>query len=463
MSSEVLHSFSGALQASLSVLLVIFYGVIASQFDLLDNASVKKVSHVSVKLFLPFLLITKIGSEVTLENAINYVPILIWAIVYSVVSLLIGQLAVKVFKLPPWVTPAIAFNNTTSLPLLLIQSMESTGILESILKDGESTSEAISRAQSYFLICSVVSNCMTFAVGPRLLDDDSSDSGDDDNEDLDQVTQRIKRNRQRRLGENGHTTQPDNNTDQHNDNEGQQENETTSLLPDRFHQIESQVFHNVHNTTHSILYQHNIHPSQLSSRTNTVLDIILSFLNAPLLGATIGLVIGLVPALHRAFFADSSSGGIFTAWLTASVRNTGDLFVSLQVIIVGVKLSSSLRKIKRGDDGDSAGYIPWSAAAFVFFMRYVFWPLVSVPLVFGLAKSGHLVGGNKDAVLWFAMMLMPTGPPAMSLIPMADVSGKDESIKMSMAKLLTAMYTLSPLLAVVVVGALKACKSAMNS
>lgn len=76
MPSTILTSFSGALQASLSVLLVIFYGVIAAQFNLIDNAAAKKVSHLSVKLFLPFLLLTKLGKELTLENAVNYVPIL---------------------------------------------------------------------------------------------------------------------------------------------------------------------------------------------------------------------------------------------------------------------------------------------------------------------------------------------------------------------------------------------------
>lgn len=76
MSSTVLQTFSGALQASLSVLLVILYGVIAAQFNLLDNASAKKASHLSVKLFLPFLLITKLGKELSLEEAPKYVPIL---------------------------------------------------------------------------------------------------------------------------------------------------------------------------------------------------------------------------------------------------------------------------------------------------------------------------------------------------------------------------------------------------
>lgn len=76
MPSEILTSFLGSLQASLSVVLVIFYGVIAAQFNLLDNEAAKKVSHLSVKLFLPFLLITNVGRELSLSNAYNYVPIL---------------------------------------------------------------------------------------------------------------------------------------------------------------------------------------------------------------------------------------------------------------------------------------------------------------------------------------------------------------------------------------------------
>jgi hypothetical protein len=74
------------------------------------------------------------------------------------------------FKFPVWVTLAMPFNNTTSLPLLLVQSLEATGILERLIVREETASEAIERAKSYFLVCAIVGNCLTFAVGPRLLD-----------------------------------------------------------------------------------------------------------------------------------------------------------------------------------------------------------------------------------------------------------------------------------------------------
>jgi hypothetical protein len=45
-------------------------------------------------------------------------------------------------------------------------------------------------------------------------------------------------------------------------------------------------------------------------------------------------------------------------------------------------------------------------------------------------------------MLWFAMMLMPTGPPAMKLITMVQVSDASEEDENTMAKLLTVNYLL---------------------
>ena len=76
MSSSIKTSFLGALQASLSVLLTIFYGVVAGQYNLVSNASVKDVSKICVRMFLPALLITNVGSELHLDTGLRYVPIL---------------------------------------------------------------------------------------------------------------------------------------------------------------------------------------------------------------------------------------------------------------------------------------------------------------------------------------------------------------------------------------------------
>jgi hypothetical protein len=43
-------------------------------------------------------------------------------------------------------------------------------------------------------------------------------------------------------------------------------------------------------------------------------------------------------------------------------------------------------------------------------------------------------------MLWFTMMLMPTGPPAMKLIAMVEVSDADEEDEHKIAKLLTVRF-----------------------
>jgi hypothetical protein len=60
--------FTGALQASLAVLLTIFYGVIAAQFDMLTEKSAKDISKACVRLFLPALLIVNVGQQLSLES-----------------------------------------------------------------------------------------------------------------------------------------------------------------------------------------------------------------------------------------------------------------------------------------------------------------------------------------------------------------------------------------------------------
>ena len=68
MAGSILVSFLGALQASIAVLLTIFVGVLAAQFQLLSESSSKEISKECVKMFMPALLIVKIGSQLNLET-----------------------------------------------------------------------------------------------------------------------------------------------------------------------------------------------------------------------------------------------------------------------------------------------------------------------------------------------------------------------------------------------------------
>ena len=58
-------------------------------------------------------------------------------------------------------------------------------------------------------------------------------------------------------------------------------------------------------------------------------------------------------------------------------------------------------------------------------------PRVSIAIIYALAtKTGVL---DADPMLWFAMMLMPIGPPAMILVALSDVNGSPETEKMAIA------------------------------
>ncbi len=352
-----------------------------------------------------------------------------WSISYTLLSVLVGRVLARVFKLPSWVAPAIAFNNTTSLPLLLIDSLRQAQILDSIILDGDSAADAMDRAESYFLINAMVSNSLTFALGPRLLK-----PGDEDapSHDLDH-------------GNNDDDVEEETHDESDGDIERGPEgiiNEQTSLLPQRIvrptNRVEKKGYLQMQNWFQG-----------LPGWAQNVLEVSWQFANAPLLGALVGAIIGLTPALHHLFFNTTNKGGYFNAWLTVSIKNIGDLFAASQIIVVGVKLSQSMLHMKHGED---SGEVSKGSVALVTLFRFIIWPLyaiphspsialklttirISIPLIWAIASKTTLLSG--DPMLWFTMMLMPTGPPAMMLAALTDVAGAPEQLRMTIAKFLT--------------------------
>ncbi|KAF2671580.1 hypothetical protein BT63DRAFT_422117 [Microthyrium microscopicum] len=443
----LVSSFLAAIQASSSVLLVILYGALAARFKLLDSGTGKVLSKICVRMFLPALLFTKIGSELHAESATRYGIIFLWALICHFISFLIGAGAHLFLGMPDWITVAIMFNNTTSYPLLLIEALDETGILSSLIITNESSRDAIERAKSYFLVFATVSSCLTFAVGPRLIDSEHAPEPDDD-----KVVD----------GDDETLADP-----QEHDVES---NENTSLLqvpPQPYHRGSVASVSFFPSTREYEPIPSDRRPSllpksrwnKLSPRTQWWLLFAFDFLNAPLLGAVAGAVVGLIPVLHRAFFSDTRDGGIFTAWLTASFKTIGSLFVPLPVVIAGVSLYTSYMDARRqgASSSNSASELPWHVALFIIFIRFLVWPVASIGIIYGLANRTSILG--DDPMLWFTMMLMPTGPSAMKLITMVAVSNATEEDEHIIAKLLTLSYIISPILAFTVVGSLRASQS----
>ncbi|KAH7093526.1 auxin efflux carrier [Paraphoma chrysanthemicola] len=455
----LLSSFVAAVQASLSVLLVISYGGIAAKFNLLNSAHGKAISKICVKMFLPALLLVQIGSELHLGSANRYLIILLWAFICHLLSFLIGIFAHLVFGMPDWVTAALMFNNTTSYPLLLIQSLDATGILAGLTQGDETTRAMIERAKSYFLVFATVSSCLTFAVGPRLIDTEHAPESDDDKT-LDS-------------GPSSSPGTPDADDEVENGETTWPPDEQTSLLPVPPHHRSR------HESIHAITffpskpkfttirrrpwYIPHVHWHDFSPRVQWWLLFFYDFLNAPLLGAVLGAIIGLTPALHRAFFAKEYDGGIFTAWLTESWKNVGGLFVPLPLIVAGISLYTSYQESKEASEADAAkSRIPIATTFFILLVRFLVWPVLSIGGIYAIVKEQGRDGVlGSDPMLWFAMMLMPTGPPAMKLITMVQVSDAGPEDERRIAKILTVSYVISPILAVAVVGALRASQAAV--
>lgn len=62
--------------------------------------------------------------------------------------------------------PIFVFNNVTSLPLLLITALASTGALNELIPEGQLLAEVVSRGRVYILINALVGNLTRFAFGP---------------------------------------------------------------------------------------------------------------------------------------------------------------------------------------------------------------------------------------------------------------------------------------------------------
>jgi predicted permease len=202
------------------------------------------------------------------------------------------------------------------------------------------------RAESYFLINAMVSNSLTFALGPRLLRPGDEDAPEDDNGD-DQEEEQAN-------GDSDMEQGPDGLID-----------EETSLLPQCIVKPTNRIEKKGYLGTQKWY-------NDLSPWLQETLDITWQFANAPLLGALVGAIIGLTPALHRLFFNPSNEGGYLNAWLTSAIKNIGELFASLQIIVVGVKLSKSMLRMKRGEN---SGEVHKGSLALVTLFRFIIWPL----------------------------------------------------------------------------------------
>ncbi|KAF5353700.1 hypothetical protein D9758_008674 [Tetrapyrgos nigripes] len=476
MPSSLVTSFLGALQASLVVLLTILIGCLCHYYKLLSPSSSNDLSKLCAHVFMPALLVTNIGKELEISTFLRYLPIILWGLIYPIVSIgmavglrnLSARFTSKsnettdtqrhrfkpnwlrrvtfgvntTFIMPQWMVPAMALNNSTSLPLVLIQSLQSTGVLDHLMGKDETRSEVLGRAKSYLLVNAMVTNTLAFTLGPSLMGQGKKEkgkgsraSGDGD----DSGTRNELEN------DNGNVI----NEDEMERGPVSERDEDTAAAPDE----RAPLFRSSSSS-----------PSRPFSRKTSyshIPSMLSSLLHSPVfLSSLLGIVLGLIPPLHTAFFSPSYPLGnsYFSGWLTTSLSNVGDLFASLQLVVVGSKLAMGISRMRRGEE---SGSVPLPAALCVFGVRFVLWPVISISIIYTLAKHTSLL--SDDPVLWFCLMIIPTGPPAAKLSTIADIGESGDMEKLAIAKVLTASYVVSPIIVFAVVASLNATERLMGS
>ncbi|CAD6587586.1 MAG: hypothetical protein CYPHOPRED_003969 [Cyphobasidiales sp. Tagirdzhanova-0007] len=393
--SIFLQETLGALQATISVLLVLAYGAILVKYlKIIDSETVNKMTKLGTNVLLPCLLFTEMGPESKPSQLREYWIFPVYTLSFTILSLLYALIGVKLLKMPKWLYPAAAFPNTLSLPLLMIESLARTGAVDNLLNgEGDTVAKALARGRLYILVNGLAGNIIRFAAGPYLLraEDDSGPSQG-----------------------NGH---------------GNSSAERQPLLGG----IQpGQAIPNLHPR-----YKEEEQRSSNKVMAWKLWAGVRGFFNPPLVAGLLAIFIGMIGPMRRFFFSED---GPLDASFTQSLKTIGKLYTAMQMLVLGGKLVS--KKTSR------ARFLP---LAYLFLWRFFIVPVISISVVYGLrSRWPHYI--KSDPVIDFVLAISHVGPPAITLAAMADMSGLDQEEQGVIATVLLASYVVTPLISLSVSG-----------
>lgn len=220
------------------------------------------------------------GAQIDLQKLITLWAVPAFYVGYLCIGFIIAVIAGKICKFDwaasKFVAAGVIFQNTTSLPIALIQSIASTRAITLLMKEDDTPGVAASRGISFILIASLLSNLFRYSVGTWLFNgSDHKQTNESDNEDDDDLL------------------------------------DTTPLLnaTPRRRKIAGMAVSGWHRAR--------------------------EIFNPPLLAAIVALIVGITPPLKHLFF---SQDGIFYSSLTATVRQLGQACIPMVMITLGAEL-----------------------------------------------------------------------------------------------------------------------------
>ena len=176
-------------------------------------------------------------------------------------------------------------------------------------------------------------------------------------------------------------------------------------------------------------------------------------LSPPVIGSILGVIVGGVPVLQRAFFG----GGIATP-LTGALQTLGTAYLPAAILVlagslVGAKPAATVTAtatpavVATGTNGAAAVVRTapsLKAIVAIFMSRFLLAPLLSLGLLQSFVSAGLLgpAGTRARAVVSFVLLMEGCMPPAQNSVIMLQLEGLKERAS-TMAKLLTLMYSLA--------------------
>lgn len=168
-SSTLFSAFSGAFQGSISVLLTLLAGYIMARRGYLTHETTRHVSKLCTTLFLPCLIVEQMGPQLTVSKLADVWIIPLWGLASTILAHGVGYIGKRVMRLPYWTVAACGRPNSNALPLLLLQSLEHTGVLDTLSQRGESVKDTLERAKSLILLNAIVQQIFTFQLAPSIM------------------------------------------------------------------------------------------------------------------------------------------------------------------------------------------------------------------------------------------------------------------------------------------------------
>ncbi|KAM5531279.1 hypothetical protein V8D89_015080 [Ganoderma adspersum] len=432
MTKALLSTFFGALQGSISVLLTLFIGYRMARRGYMDHRTVRRVAKLNTDLFLPCLIVEQMGPGLTARRLAADWVVPLWGLASSILGHVLGYAGKRALALPYWTIVACGRPNANVLPLLLLQSLEHTGVLDTLSRRGENVAGTLRRAKGLVLLNAVVQETVTFQLAPGIIARDRAPAKPHhghrhDTEGQVGADSAGERERQRLrpdprrvpsdLRDPGHVGWLEEDEDVV---QGQGDSRPTSENGSTHRHALDDI------ADHRGPGRYCPRPLRFLERPTEVFH---HYVSPPLLGAVLALIIGIIPPLHRAILDED--GALYSS-ATQTVVNLGELFPALQAFTVGAELAL-VRSTHPGG----------RATLWVLSVRFVLAPLLALLLVWCTAGRGLYV---DDRLVWFLLVLIPAGPSAMVLVSVAELVDVDQG---DIAGYLTVAYLLSPLMAVV--------------